>query len=182
MTRHRAGRALRRPIPSEKRLLLASRWEALDPRWHLPTQGLGRQATGCGATIGILPRCDFACDGCYLPSQLELLRAYLGPKGNVQITDGDVTQRERLGYGRVRDEFALMPLREEFARDNPYGPRLVSLQPLARVGRTRAAVAGVTPGDLWTRVANALRPYGFENPGAGPVRDAFYGRRRGACA
>lgn len=271
-----AWRVLRQPIPSEKRSLLASRWGALDPRWRLPTQGLGRQATGCGATIGIFPRCDFACEACYLPGdanhmprrslgeifvQLEALRAYLGPKGNVQITDGEVTllpvddlvavlkkgrglgllpmvmthgdsfrrrpgllerliteggltevsihvdttQRGRLGYGRVRDEVALIPLREEFAamirtagratgvtlraattmtvtRDNLDGVapvvawclrnrdafRLVSFQPLAQVGRTRNDVAGVTARDLWSRVGDALRPYGFENPGAGP--------------
>ena len=71
-----------------------------------PLQGFGRQAPGCGATIGVMPRCDFACTGCYLGdganrirplalrdvlAQLDALRDYLGPKGNVQITDGEVT-------------------------------------------------------------------------------------------
>src|SRR5262249_34999177 len=60
------------------------------------------------ATIGIQPRCDFACTGCYLgheanrvpalPTaavlrQLDELRRWLGPKSNVQITDGEVTLR-----------------------------------------------------------------------------------------
>jgi hypothetical protein len=96
------------PATGEKRRLLADRWESLDPAVRLPGQGLGQKATGCGATIGIQPRCDFACTGCYLgheanhipalPTaailrQLDELRCYLGPKSNVQITDGEVTLR-----------------------------------------------------------------------------------------
>ena len=98
----------RDPVTAEKRRLLADRWEGLDPAVRRPGQGLGRKATGCGATIGIQPRCDFACTGCYLGAeanripalptdailaQLDTLRAWLGPKSNVQITDGEVTLR-----------------------------------------------------------------------------------------
>jgi len=98
----------RDPATAEKRKILAERWEALDPAMRLPGQGLGQKATGCGATIGIQPRCDFSCTGCYLgreanripplPTaavlrQLDTLRAWLGPKSNVQITDGEVTLR-----------------------------------------------------------------------------------------
>ena len=96
------------PATSEKRGLLAERWARLDDAVRLPGQGLGRKATGCGATIGIQPRCDFSCTGCYLSAeanripalpteailrQLDELRAWLGPKSNVQITDGEVTLR-----------------------------------------------------------------------------------------
>jgi hypothetical protein len=99
---------IRDPATAEKRRILAERWEALDPALRLPGQGLGQKATGCGATIGIQPRCDFACTGCYLgheanripalPTaavlrQLDELRRWLGPKSNVQITDGEVTLR-----------------------------------------------------------------------------------------
>lgn len=98
----------RDPATAEKRRLLADRWENLDPSVRLPGQGLGQKATGCGATIGIQPRCDFSCTGCYLGAeanripalptdailaQLDELRAWLGPKSNVQITDGEVTLR-----------------------------------------------------------------------------------------
>jgi len=91
------------PVTREKRRILGERWAGLDPALRLPGQGMGQKATGCGATIGIQPRCDFACTGCYLgreanhvPSlptagvlrQLEELRRWLGPKSNVQITDG----------------------------------------------------------------------------------------------
>lgn len=96
------------PATSEKRQILAERWAGLDPALRLPGQGLGQKATGCGATVGIQPRCDFACTGCYLgreanripalPTaavlrQLDELRRWLGPKSNVQITDGEVTLR-----------------------------------------------------------------------------------------
>ncbi|MGH8556628.1 MAG: radical SAM protein [Methylococcales bacterium] len=84
-------------------------------------QFLGRQYAGCGATIGAMPRCDFACRGCYLgkeanrippesvagiKKQLDAIRAWLGDGGNVQITDGEVTLRpideliEIVGYSR----------------------------------------------------------------------------------
>jgi hypothetical protein len=99
---------LRNPATDEKKMLLEQRWAGLDPALRLPGQGLGQKATGCGATIGIQPRCDFACTGCYLGAeanripalptaailrQLDALRAWLGPKSNVQITDGEVTLR-----------------------------------------------------------------------------------------
>lgn len=101
-----ALRLLREPVPEEKKRLLRERWDSLDPRWRTPAQGFGQKATGCGATIGVHPRCDFDCTGCYLGSganqirplardatfrQIDRLRAHLGPKGNVQITDGEVT-------------------------------------------------------------------------------------------
>lgn len=93
-------------MPEEKKRLMRERWESLDPRWRTPGQGLGQQATGCGATIGVHPRCDFACTSCYLGAEangvrpitleqsfreFDQLRVWLGPKGNAQITDGEVT-------------------------------------------------------------------------------------------
>ena len=104
----RAWSLFRDPVTAEKRALLAARWSSLDPAVRFPGQGLGQKATGCGATMGIQPRCDFSCTGCYLGSeanripalplsavlaQLDLLRRHLGPKSNVQITDGEVTLR-----------------------------------------------------------------------------------------
>lgn len=261
---------LRDPVTAEKRALLAARWEELDPAVRLPGQGLGRQATGCGATLGVHPRCDFACTGCYLGSeanaipplpvdavlaQLDALRARLGPKSNVQITDGEVTlrplpellailrhartigvvpmvmthgdtfrrqpgllerlvedgglsevaihvdstQRGRDGYRGARDEEELMPLRDELAdlvraarrrtrrplraattmtvtRDNLAGVAavvrwclrnrdafgLISFQPLAKVGRTRRGLQGVSPAELWAEIGRATRELGLE--------------------
>jgi MoaA/NifB/PqqE/SkfB family radical SAM enzyme len=101
-----ALRLLIQPVADEKRQLMRARWNTLDPRWRTTGQGFGQQATGCGATVGVQPRCDFACTSCYLSvdanqvrpltleqtcRQLDQLRAWLGPKGNAQIIDGEVT-------------------------------------------------------------------------------------------
>ncbi len=102
-------RIVRHPVDTEKLAILDARWREIPQVLRdYPMQGFGRQSTGCGATIGINPRCDFSCTGCYLGkeanqipnmplagvlAQLDALRAHLGPKANVQITDGEVTLR-----------------------------------------------------------------------------------------
>jgi len=124
----RAFRALCEPVPAEKQRLMERRWEALDSRWRTVGQGLGQQATGCGATIGVHPRCDFACTGCYLGEdanhvapaplehtfrQLDQLRNWLGPKGNVQITDGEVTllpTEDLVAIARYARHVGLIPM------------------------------------------------------------------------
>jgi 7,8-dihydro-6-hydroxymethylpterin dimethyltransferase len=100
--------ALRHPVALSTRVALRDAWARVPPSLRTPTQFLGRQYAGCGATIGMLPRCDFACRGCYLGEransaparpvaeikrQLERIRAWLGEGGNVQLTDGEVTLR-----------------------------------------------------------------------------------------
>lgn len=96
------------PVTAEKRRLLDERWQNLPPAVKVATQGLGQKATGCGATIGTQPKCDFACTGCYLGTeanripalpveevlaQIDRIRAWLGPKSNLQLTDGEITLR-----------------------------------------------------------------------------------------
>ncbi len=98
----------RTPVSAETKYRLRAAWERLPAHLRTPNQFLGRQYAGCGATIGAMPRCDFACRGCYLGSdanhtpaesvegvkkQLHRLRAWLGEGGNVQLTDGEVTLR-----------------------------------------------------------------------------------------
>ena len=244
------------------RTALAAAWRRLPEALRGPTQFLGRQYAGCGATIGAMPKCDFACTGCYLgedanrakPSslteiqrQLRVLREWLGPAGNVQITDGEVSLRaetevvtmiryareiglvpmlmthgetfrrrpgllERLmveaglteisvhidttqrgrrdHFAKARTEAELDPLREEFAEmirrarrqtgrrlsvastvtvtrenlaevpgivrwflGNADAFKMVSFQPLAEVGRTDRDLRGVTPDELWAKIA-----------------------------
>ncbi|HMO65968.1 MAG TPA: hypothetical protein PKE47_12230 [Verrucomicrobiota bacterium] len=92
----------------EARAALAAAWAALPPALRGPTQFVGRRSAGCGAVIGAMPRCDFACRGCYLGAganrarprplaeitgQLLQLRRWLGPGGSVQLTDGELTLR-----------------------------------------------------------------------------------------
>jgi hypothetical protein len=118
----RARALFRDPVTAEKRAILTARWAELDPAVKTPTQIYGSKVTGCGATVGIQPRCDFSCTGCYLGAeanhvpalptaavlaQLDELRSYLGPKSNVQISDGEATLRpeeellEILRYARA---------------------------------------------------------------------------------
>ena len=123
-----ALKLLWQPVPLEKKRLLRDRWSQLDSRFRTPTQGLGRQATGCGAIIGAQPRCDFDCTGCYLAGdanvipprpvheilrQLDRLREHLGPKGNVQITDGEVTllpRQDLIAILRHARKIGLIPM------------------------------------------------------------------------
>jgi MoaA/NifB/PqqE/SkfB family radical SAM enzyme len=94
---------------AEGRAALAAAWECVPRSFRGPTQFMGRQYAGCGATIGAMPKCDFFCTGCYLNAdanrarraplseikqQLQQIRAWLGPCGNVQLTDGEISLRE----------------------------------------------------------------------------------------
>ena len=93
---------------AEVRAALAAASERLPNTQRGPAQFFGRHYAGCGATIGAMPKCDFSCTGCYLNAdanrarpkplaeikeQLQQIRAWLGPAGNVQITDGEVSLR-----------------------------------------------------------------------------------------
>lgn len=97
------------PVPLESRRLLERAFEAIPETWRADPQHLGRQYAGCGATLGAMPRCDFACRGCYLgksanrtpalplsavKEQILTLRSWLGPGGNLQLTDGELTLLE----------------------------------------------------------------------------------------
>jgi hypothetical protein len=93
---------------ADVRVALAAAWQRIPVSFRGPTQFMGRQYAGCGATIGAMPKCDFSCTGCYLNAdankarpaplpeikrQLQEIRAWLGPCGNVQLTDGEVSLR-----------------------------------------------------------------------------------------
>jgi len=95
---------LRNPVPAERRRLLARRWASL-PAWlRGRRQVLGRHWVHCGYTLGP-SYCAFGCTHCYLPknanrvplpslaemrAQIDVHRRLLGPRGNLQITGGDV--------------------------------------------------------------------------------------------
>ena len=125
---HALSRAFHHPVSPDTRRQLRAAWGPLPEQLKVPNQFLGRQYAGCGATIGMMPRCDFACRGCYLGAdanatpaqpvgeikrQLRHLRAWLGEGGNVQLTDGEVTLRpedelaELIRYAR---EVGLVPM------------------------------------------------------------------------
>ncbi|MDJ0836916.1 MAG: radical SAM protein [Acidobacteriota bacterium] len=99
-------RYLLRPLDPERVALLATRRKDYPPHLLTEDQSIGRYNIGCGATHGVMERCNFGCTACYLGSranhqppmpfaevekQLTALRAQLGPGANVQITSGEVT-------------------------------------------------------------------------------------------
>lgn len=102
-------RCFRHPVEPETRWLLRRKWQQLPQPLRTPQQLYGRYDEGCGATVGVMPRCDFSCRGCYLgeeansvrpqsteeiKAQMRTLREYLGQWGNLQLTDGEVTLRD----------------------------------------------------------------------------------------
>ena len=137
---HRLLDIVRRPVGDEARALLARNWGGLAPEMRVPQQMFGRQGNGCGATIGAMPRCDFACRGCYLnaeanripaepveaiKAQMRLLRPVLGHAGNIQITDGEVTLRpveeviELLRYAQSLDLIPMLMTHGDSFRRRP---------------------------------------------------------------
>lgn len=118
----------RHPVLPETRAHLREIWEALPPFLRTHQQMFGRHAEGCGATIGAMPRCDFSCTGCYLgeeanripplrveaiKKQMRQLRPVLGARGNLQLTDGEVTLRpveEQIELLRYADSIGLIPM------------------------------------------------------------------------
>ncbi len=139
--------ALFTPVMPESRALLQKNWRSLPIALQTPNQMFGKQGNGCGATIGAMPRCDFACRGCYLgegankipaqsveaiKAQMRALRPALGPAGNLQLTDGEVTLRpaeeviELLRYARTLDLIPmLMTHGDSFRRREGLLKRLV---------------------------------------------------------
>lgn len=130
----------RHPVDPEARQTLAAIWDGVAPELRTENQMFGRHEEGCGATIGVMPRCDFACRGCYLAAganrtpameldavkkQMRALRAHLGPSGNLQLTDGEVTLRpiedviELLRYARAIGLIPMLMTHGDSFRRNP---------------------------------------------------------------
>jgi hypothetical protein len=122
------ARIARSPVVAESRRNLDAIWAQLPDALRTPHQMLGRQGGGCGATIGAMPRCDFACRGCYLGDnanripaqsveeikrQMRTLRPVLGNAGNIQLTDGEITLRpadEVIELLRYAQSIGLIPM------------------------------------------------------------------------
>lgn len=118
----------RQPVGAEARRLLEHNWATLGESMRVPQQMFGKQGNGCSATIGAMPRCDFACRGCYLnedanripaepvdaiKAQIRQLRPLMGHAGNLQLTDGEVTLRpvgEVIELLRYAKSLGLIPM------------------------------------------------------------------------
>ncbi len=130
----------RSPVDPEARRNLDAIWNGIAPELRTENQMFGRHEEGCGATIGVMPRCDFACRGCYLAAdanripamdleavkaQMRILRQRLGPSGNLQLTDGEVTLRpieeviELICYARAIGLIPMLMTHGDSFRRNP---------------------------------------------------------------
>jgi len=128
------------PVNAETRQNLRQKWLALPADLRTSRQLYGRHDEGCGATVGVMPRCDFGCRGCYLgkqanaakprpldeiKTQIRLLRTYLGQWGNLQLTDGEVTLRpegeliELLKYARRMELIPMLMTHGDTFRRRP---------------------------------------------------------------
>ena len=131
---------VREPVLAESRRHLAEKWNQLPKHLRTERQMYGRQGGGCGATIGVMPRCDFACRGCYLGAeanhvppaeldevkrQIDRLRERLGDGGDLQLTDGAITLRPcedliaLIRYARVRGLIPMLMTHGDTFRRRP---------------------------------------------------------------
>ena len=144
-----------RPISKERLEVNGRRWRGLPEHLRTDSQTLGRSHHSCGATHGVLERCNFACTSCYLSReanaagalqaeevrhQLDQLRAFLGPQGKAQLTAGEVTllPRSVLGsYIRYAISIGLDPMvmshGERFLADPTYLRDLVKEDGLRKI-------------------------------------------------
>lgn len=98
-----------RPSDSETTEALAARWAGLPAHARTPAQLVGRAFTGCEATHGVFPSCNFGCRPCYhaananrvavdgahtvaeVDRQMAYLRARRGPGQHAQLIGGEVS-------------------------------------------------------------------------------------------
>ena len=146
---------LLQPISPERRRVSSGRFQDLPDSLKTPEQIIGFAHHSCGATHGVLERCDFACTSCYLGEeanaaeplpreevfqQLDQLREFLGPQGKAQITAGEVTllPREVLGeYVRYAIDIGLDPMvmthGRRFLQEPEYLQRLIEEDGLEKI-------------------------------------------------
>lgn len=187
-------RIMRQPVGDEARRLLAQNWATLGERMRVPQQMFGRQGNGCSATIGAMPRCDFACRGCYLNAdankipaepvdaikeQIRLLRPLMGHAGNLQLTDGEVTLRpveevvELLRYAR---SLGLIPMLMTHGDSFRRRPGLLE-QLMVDGGLTEVSIHVDTTqrgrvGERWRKAATEVELNPLREEFAAMIRDA----------
>jgi hypothetical protein len=131
------------------------RWLELPAQVQTDAQLAGVAGVACGATHGIMEKCNFSCTSCYLSeaanwarplpfeqvqAQLDHLRQYLGSGGKVQITSGEVTLLPKDELGRIvayARGLGLDPMvmtnGQRFLQDPAYLPYLVERYGLEKV-------------------------------------------------
>lgn len=87
-----------RPIDPETEAALARRWDSLPASAQVPGQLIGRKFTGCEATHGVFPQCDFSCKPCYHSVDANKVRID-GPHTLAEVRSQMAFLRRERGYG-----------------------------------------------------------------------------------
>ncbi|MGH7516379.1 MAG: radical SAM protein [Gemmatimonadales bacterium] len=183
----RLASILSEPVLAETRANLARSRARVPDHLQGPRQMLGRGGNGCGATIGAMPRCDFACRGCYLgeeanripaepveaiKAQIRRLRPTLGNGGNLQLTDGEVLLRpveEVIELLRYAQRLDLIPMLMTHGDGFRRRPGLLE-QLVVEGGLVEVSIHIDTT--QRGRVGDAYR-YATSEAGLNPLRDEF---------
>ena len=185
--------AMRSTETQQRRSLVEARWQDLPAPVRTEQQLAGRGGVACGATWGVMEKCNFACSSCYLTelgneteplpfedaaAQLRTLREHLGPAGKVQITSGEVTLLPVEDLGRIVRyalDLGLDPMvmtnGERFRRDEDYLFRLVADYGLRKLS---LHIDTTQTGRRWSPTDDRARmPEGLAEPDLHPLRDEF---------
>lgn len=87
-----------RPIDPQTEAILAERWRSLPESVRVPGQMLGRKATGCEATRGVFPKCNFSCRPCYHSAEANKVRID-GPHTRAEVERQFSFFRAERGWG-----------------------------------------------------------------------------------
>jgi hypothetical protein len=99
--RHRLRRLelATRPVDPETQAALARRWHSLPASAQVNGQLIGRRSTGCEATHGVFPKCDFSCKPCYHSADANKVRVD-GPHTLAEIGRQMAYLRTQRGHGQ----------------------------------------------------------------------------------
>ena len=98
LQRMRAFESSTRPVDPQTVTALATRWDSLPQLAQVPGQMLGRKFTGCEATHGVFPKCNFACKPCYHSADANKVRVD-GPHTLGEVSKQMKYLRRKRGWG-----------------------------------------------------------------------------------
>ena len=98
LERLRAFEERTRAVDTRTAEALAERWATLPERNQVPGQMLGRKFTGCEATHGVFPKCNFSCKPCYHSADANKVRVD-GPHTLREVDSQMDYLQSRRGWG-----------------------------------------------------------------------------------
>ncbi len=87
-----------RKVDPETQSALATRWNSLPESARVPGQLIGQKSTGCEATHGVFPKCNFSCTPCYHSEDANKVRVD-GPHTRSEVDKQFSFLREQRGFG-----------------------------------------------------------------------------------